>query len=271
MINLGLVQRSLRETFVATLMFAGLLALMSGLMAYALPQVQARFMSRGVPPGLQQIRNVMLGVDASTTGVANVAFSIAWSHPVVLTLLFAHAILVCSRVPAGEIERGTIDVLLGLPVSRWTLWRSETFAWLLQGAAVLGAVYVGSFTGSRWIKPEYRPDWGNLALVLANLALVYAVVGTVAMAAASAFDRRGRAVLLVLMLSVGSLLINFLELLWEPAKTVAFLSILHYYRPAGMLMRGAWPWEDLAVLGGVALSAWVTAGVVLSRRAITTA
>jgi ABC-type transport system involved in multi-copper enzyme maturation permease subunit len=270
-INVGLVHRALRETLVPTLIFAGLLGLISGLLAYALPRVQARFMERGVPPQLQQLRNLMLGVDSSTTGVANIAFSIAWSHPVILILLFAHAILVCTRVPAGEIERGTIDVLLGLPVSRRTLWLSETFAWLLMAACVLGAVFLGSFTGARWIKPEFRPDWGSLAMVLANLALVYAVVGAVAMMAASVFDRRGRAVLFVLVLSVGSLLVNFLEALWDPAKHVAFLSILHYYRPVGMLMKAQWPWEDMAVLGGIALVAWIAAGVVLSRRAITTA
>jgi ABC-type transport system involved in multi-copper enzyme maturation permease subunit len=271
MINLGLVQRSLREMWFTSAVFAGLLGLMSGLMAYALPMVQARFMARGfIPPPVQQFRNVMLGFDATGAGVADVAFSIAWSHPAVLALLFAHAIVVCTRVPAGEIERGTIDVLLGLPVSRRTLWLSETAAWLIMGAGVLGAVYLGSFVGARWVEPQYRPNWGNLVMVLANLALVYGAVGTAAMAAASVFDRRGRAVLLVLVLSVGSLLINFLEILWEPAKRVSFLSILHYYRPVGMLMRAEWPWRDLSVLGGVALAAWALAGVVTSRRAITT-
>ncbi len=270
-INLGLVHRSLRETFFPTLMFAGFLGLIAGLLSYALPTVQARFVTKqNIPAPIQQIRNVMLGFDATGAGVADIAFSMAWSHPLVLALLFGHAILVCTRVPAGEIERGTIDVLLGLPVSRRTLWLSETFAWLLTGAVVLGAIYVGSFTGARWIKPEHRPNWGNLAMVLANLALVYTVIGTAAMAASSCFDRRGRAVLLVLILSVASLLINFLELLWEPAGQVAFMSIMHYYRPVGMLMRAEWPWADMAVLGGIALVAWVTAGIVLSRRAITT-
>lgn len=270
-INLGLVQRSLRETAFATLVFSGLLGLISGLLAYALPRVQERFaIKQNIPAPIQQFRNVMLGFDATGAGVSDIAFSIAWSHPVVLALLFAHAIVVCSRVLAGEVERGTIDVLLGLPVSRGTLWLSETCAWLLTAVVVLASIYAGSFIGSRWIKPEFRPDWGNLAMVLANLALVYGVVAMLALAAASIFDRRGRAVLLVLVLSVGSLLINFLEILWEPAKHVAFLSILHYYRPVGMLMRAEWPWRDMAVLGGIALAAWVTAGVVLSRRGITT-
>ena len=270
MINLGLIRRALREMLPTTLLCAALLATISGLLAYALPQFQARIIQRAMPPGFMQMRNVMLGVDSTGGGIADIAFSIAWSHPVVLILLLAQAIIACTRVPAGEIERGSIDMLMGLPISRWQLFLSETVAWLIGGIVMLGAVYAGSFIGARFIPPEYRPNWGKLAMVLANLGFVYALVGAAAMAASSLSDRRGRAVLCVLVLSVGSLLMNFLELVWEPAKQFSFLSFLHYYRPIGMLMNGKWPVGDLAILGGIALVLWVTAGVVLSRRALTT-
>ncbi len=269
--NLGLIIRALREMLPTTALIAGMLGLISGLLAYALPAVQARFLQRSfIPPGLQQMRNVMLGVDSATGGVADIAFSIAWSHPVVLILLCAQAIIVCTRVPAGEIERGTIDILMGLPVSRRQLFLSESLAWVVSGGLVLGAIYGGSFIGAMFIRPEYRPDWSNLAMVLVNLGLVYALVGALALLAATLSDRRGRAVLFVLVIAVGSLLVNFLQLLWEPAKHVSFLSFLHYYRPIGMLQKGAWPWRDLAVLGSGTLVAWVASGIILSRRPLTT-
>ncbi len=270
MINIGLIRRAFREMIPTTLLCAALLATISGLLAYALPLFQAKMIQRAMPPGFMQMRNVMLGVDASGGGIADIGFSIAWSHPVVLILLLAQAIIACTRVPAGEIERGSIDMLMGLPISRRQLFLSETAAWLLGGAIMLGALYAGSFVGARFIPPEYRPHWGKLAMVLVNLGFVYAVVGAAAMAASSLSDRRGRAILVVLVLTVGSLLINFLELLWEPSKQIAFLSFLHYYRPIGMLKDGKWPLGDLATLGGIALGLWVTAGVVLSRRALTT-
>ena len=270
MMNLGLVRRALRETLPTTLLCAVLLATISGLLAYALPQFQARIIQRAMPPGFMQMRNVMLGVDSTGGGIADIAFSIAWSHPVVLILLLAQAIITCTRVPAGEIERGSIDMLMGLPISRWELFLSETVAWLMGGLLMLAAVYGGSYIGAQFINAEYRPHWGKLLMVLANLSLVYALVGAAAMAASAMSDRRGRAVVAVLVLSVGSLLINFLELLWEPAKNVAFLSFLHYYRPIGMLMSGRWALGDMAILGGGVLVLWVVAGVVLQRRALTT-
>jgi ABC-type transport system involved in multi-copper enzyme maturation permease subunit len=271
MINLGLIRRALRETLPTTILCALFLATISGVLAYALPQFQARMMQRSfLPPGLVQMRNVLLGVDSSSGGVADVAFSIGWSHPVVLILLLAHAVIACTRVPAGEIERGSIDMLMGLPISRIQLFLSETLAWLIGGLIVLGAVYAGSFIGARFIQPDYRPNWGKLGIVVLNLAFVYAVVGAAAMAASSISDRRGRAVLAVLVISVGSLLLNFLELLWEPAKQFSFLSFLHYYRPIGMLMNGAWPIRDLEILGAIAGTLWVFAGIVLARRPLTT-
>ncbi len=55
-------------------------------------------------------------VGQSLGSAAIAAFS--WVHPLPLTLLWAHAIVYWSRIPAGEIESGTIDVLFSQPVSR---------------------------------------------------------------------------------------------------------------------------------------------------------
>jgi hypothetical protein len=277
MLNPGLILRAWRETRGATLVFFLLVGLFSGLLAFALPRVQERFLSRArfVPPQLMQVRNALLGVDTSTSGVTEIAYSLAWSHPIVLALLFAHAILVTTRVPAGEIERGTMDVLLGLPISRWQLFINETAAWFATGGLVLSAMFIGCRTGSFWVKPEYHPSWPLMGVVLTNLAFVYLVIGTVGCLASAFGDRRGRAVLIVLVVAVGSLLLSFLESLWDPAKRIGFLSILHYYRPAVILQsagagEAVWPWRNLAVLAGAAATAWTIAGVKLARRDLAT-
>lgn len=272
MINTGLIRRSLREILGVSFTFAIFIGAVSGLLSYALPQVQARFMQRQfIPPGVMQMRNALLGVDtAGMMEVSPIAFSMVMVHPLMLILLFAQAILVCTRMPAGEIERGTVDVLLALPVSRWKLFRSECAAWLVSACVVLGSVMLGSYIGSQFLREDWRPDYSRLAMVLTNLSLVYGAVGCVALAAASGVDRRIRAVMAVIMVTVGSLLINFLEPLWEPAKHVAFLSMLNYYRPFEILSKGEWPVRNLLILGSVCAVLWVTAGVIFARRDVTT-
>jgi ABC-type transport system involved in multi-copper enzyme maturation permease subunit len=273
-VNLGLVQRSLREIVWTTITLALFLGSISALLAYALPRIQARFMQRSfIPPGVRQFRDAIFGFDSTQAGVAEIAFSLAWSHPIVIALLSAHAIIVCTRILAAEVERGTVDVLLALPVSRLRLLTSETLAWLLSAGVLLGAVLGGSYLGSRFIPQEHRPDFGKLLMVLVNLALVYGVIGTSSILMGVLTDRRVRAVLTVLVLTVFSVLISFLHTLdpsLEFTKNLRFLSVLDYYKPIRVLMDGAWPWRDLAILGGVCLGLWSAAAVVLARRDVTT-
>ncbi|MFZ4575865.1 MAG: ABC transporter permease [Phycisphaerales bacterium] len=270
MVNLGLVRRSLRELLPVSLGFGLFTGTVVGLLSYALPQVQARFMQRGfIPPPLRELRKALLGVDTADASVAEVAFSMVWVHPILLILL-AHAILVCTRVPSGEVERGTIDVLLALPVSRWKLFRSETAAWFVTAGLVLGLAFLGCFIGTRFVAKDQLPSFARIALSLVNLALVYGAVGCAALAIGAGVDRRMRAVMGVLVVTVGTLMVNFLEPLWEPAKHAAPLSLLHYYKPFEILRSGSWPLKDMAVLGSLCALLWVCAGVVFSRRDITT-
>lgn len=270
-VNLGLLRRAFRETRATTLIIALLVLGLSAMLAYILPGVQERFLQRSLlPPAVMQARNAFLGVDGATTGIAQFAFGLAWSHPVLMALLFTHAVIFVTRVPAGEVERGTMDVLLGLPVSRWTLLVSETLAWLLSGAAVLGAMFLGSYLGAQFIKEANRPDWAQLAIVLVNLAAVYIAAGAAGQLAATCSNRRGRAVLWVLIFLVGSMLLFLLRTIWEPAEKFGFLSLLHYYRPAVILRSGAWPVRDLIVLVSASAALWITTGVILARRALTT-
>ncbi len=269
--NLGLVQRALREIVPVSLVFGPLLAAIAALLGFALPRIANRIANPSfLPPAARQLRDSLLGIDTTSANPSDIVFALAWSHPVILILVFAHATITCTRVPAAEIERGTIDVLFALPVTRLRLFVSETAAWLMCAACVIACVYAGSFIGTRFISPNLRPDFSRLLVILINLAAMYGAVGCLALAACACSDRRGRAVILVVVLTVGSLLLNFLEPLWEPARHVAFMSILHYYRPINVLMSGAWPWRDLAILGGLALSLWTFASIVLSRRDITT-
>lgn len=273
-INLGLFLRAIREIAWPTLVLGGLVGTICGMLSYFLPRVQARFMQRGfIPPALKQFRDALFGFDAGDAGVADVAFALAWSHPVIVAVLSAQAIMVCTRILAAEVERGTIDVLLALPASRWRLFCSETAAWLVSAAILLGCLFLGSFVGARFIDPEFRPNWARLAMVLANLSLVYAFIATSSMLAAVLTDRRGRAVIGVIILTVSSVLINFLYTLdpsLEFTKRLRFLSVLDYYRPIKILLSGDWPVRDMLWLAAGSLALWLAAGIVLSRRDVTT-
>lgn len=271
MINRGLILKSMREVRGTTIVFGIAMLLICGLLAFALPRFQQQMMWKMQQmPMLQNLRNVMLGADVGMSTGPEVPMGIAWSHPVVLALLWAHAIILGTRVPAGEVDRGTIDVMLGLPVSRWEMYLSETVVWIGSAAIVLGLAVLGSRIGSELAPAGLRANLGRTGIVIANLSLLYGVVGAFAWLMSSRADRRGSAIQVVLIAVVASFLINYLGFFWEPAMKISFLSILDYYRPVYPLRDGHWPWRDMAVLGGAAAALWGAGGVVFARRDLST-
>ena len=81
------------------------------------------------------------------------AIAFGYAHPMVLVMTCFVAILLPSRHLAGEIEDGTLELLLALPVRRptitFSLWLSSVLAmaWLVVGC------WVGTGLGL-WLYPE---------------------------------------------------------------------------------------------------------------------
>ena len=263
--------KALRETWAVTLLFGLGLGLVEALLAIALPSLQRQLGDLLERLGfVQQFLKVLVGMDVAGELGPDLFVALRWVHPVVLALLWAHAIIHCTRLPAGEVDRGTIDVLLGLPISRWSLFVSESLIWLTCAVAVLMMGLAGSLVGGTRNPPEYRPELGRVAMVLVNLGFLYLAVGGLAWCVSALSDHRGRAIAVVFAVVLGSFLINYLAQLWKPAERLSVLSVLTYYRPLFILRDGAWPAKDLAVLGGTALVVWSAAGWTFSRRDLAT-
>ncbi|MBI4604092.1 MAG: ABC transporter permease subunit [Planctomycetes bacterium] len=269
--NRGLLLKSARELWPATVLFGLAIGLVEAVLAYVLPTFQEQLAAQwGQLRFLQGLIRAMLGTEAAGALGPDMLLSIAWVHPVVLALAWGHAIVVATRVPAGEVDRGTVDLLLGLPVSRWELYLSETAACILSGLAVLAMACLGNVAGSSAALAGPRPDPGRLTIILANLLCLYLAVAGFTWLIAAWSDRRGKAMATAFALVLASFLLNYLAQLWEPAKRVSFLSVVSYYRPLFALRDGAWPAGDMVVLAVAALASWLAAGIVFSRRDLST-
>ena len=267
----GLFAKTIRETWLATLLFGGGLLLAMALLTHVLPQVQQGLDTVFTEmPFVRMLVNALLGADLGKEITSQVMQAILWVHPVVLALVWAHEIVFCTRVPAGEIDRGTIDILLGLPVSRRTVYFCETAIWLLSGAIVLALGLAGHLLRAPGMPVEMRPAMSRIVLVMINFYCVYIAVGGVTFLVSAFSDRRGRAVAIVFTIVLASFLVNFLARFWEPAGQIAFLSVMEYYQPANTLRTGAFATGNvitLLVVGGVT---WLIGGEVFARRSICT-
>jgi hypothetical protein len=267
----GLLTKTLHEVWLATLLFGFSLLAVMALLTYILPQFQQGL--GGVFDQIPFVRSMftaLLGTELGDEITARTMQVLLWVHPVVLTLLWTHEIALCTRMPAGEIDRGTIDVLLGLPVSRRAVYLCESIAWLVSGLLILGMGVLGHRIAVAAIPEAMQPELSRALLVIVNLYCVYVAVGGIALLVSSLSDRRGRAMAVVFAIVLASFLLNFVAQFWEPARQIAFLSVMEYYQPAQILQSGDFPIRDVAVLLSVGGSAWLLGGVVLARRSICT-
>lgn len=267
----GLFTKSFHELWLPTLLFGLALFAVEALLTYVMPQIMGGL--GGVLDQIPFAKSIVAGLLGTELGdeiSARTMQAFLWVHPVVLALVWAHEIALCTRIPAGEIDRGTIDVLLGLPVSRRTLYCCESLFWLASGLLVLMMGLAGHRIAAIAMPDDMRPEFVLSLLVMANLYCVYIAVGGIAFLVSSLSSRRGPAMAIVFGIVVGSFLLNFVAQFWQPAQHVAFLGLLKYYQPAEIIRSGHFPFHDSAVLISVGCSTWLLGGEAFARRSICT-
>ncbi len=269
--NRGLLIKATREV-AGTVLLCGLgLAAFEGLVAYVFWMYQEQLTADLLEVEFirNMIKSLVGGRLEGQLGPESLR-SLAWVHPLVLALVFAHGITTASRVPAGEVDRGTADILFTWPVSRGAVFRVELAVCLVSGVVVLGMALVGSYIGHQFIPAEDRPDPARLAVVIANLYLLAMVVAGLTFLLSTLSDRRGRAVGWAFGTMLACLLWNFLAQYWEPAERGLIFNLLYYYQPMPMLTEGIVPWRDLGVLAALCVALWGGGLLVLQRRDIAT-
>ena len=270
--NRGLLIKSMREAAAATAILCVALLLIEVILASILPTLWNDFSSVLFQiEFFQTIIKALLGTDIGDMLGPEAIMAIAWVHPVVLAIIWTHAIVLGTRVPAGEIDRGTIDVLLGLPVSRWRVYWSETAVLAGTGVILIAMGLLGHRLGMLTTEWDQEPALGPLIAVTANFFCLYLAVGGLAFLVSAVSDRRGRAIAVIFAILLASFLLNFLAQFWRPAEMVSFLSLLSYHKPL-IVMRsgGTWPLGDMTVLFGFAVATWLAGGIWFARRDICT-
>jgi len=265
--NRGLCMRAWREIWPTTLVLGLVLAGAEAVLSFTLPKFGAQFGQQWLQMEFARgIMQAMLGTEIVDRIGPQMFQSIAWVHPVPLALTWAHALLCCTRVPAGEVDRGTADILLGLPVSRWEVFFSETAVWLGAGMPILAAALAGNLLGGLALPSEQRPQFLRLLIILINLYCLYLAVGGLAWVISSLSDRRGKAITILFVILLALFLLNYLAQFWQPLSKFVFLSPLHFHRPISVLATGTWPVRDMAVLLAAGCALWISGGVVFARR-----
>jgi ABC-2 type transport system permease protein len=192
-------------------------------------------------------------------------------HPVVITLCSIWAVGRAAGAVAGELDRGTMELLLSQPVPRNRL----ILAHLVVDAAVIPLLCLSSYLGTHaglWLvgpfeidytlvrttlaqtippsaldtlgipsKPEYLTvDPSGLGPALANLGCLMFALSGLTLAISAAGRSRWKVVGLGVLMGVLMFAANVLGQLWDAAAWARPFTAYYYYQPQKIMLRGDW-------------------------------
>ena len=264
MINRGLLYKSYREARTPTLLFAFGFFLMELILANTLPQISEQSAHLLNIPFVRTLISAVMGMDVGDHISTRALMALAWIQPAVLTLVFAQIVVFCTRLPAGEIDRGTLDMMLAWPASRTIIYSSESFAFLAASTIMLLAGTAGSLLGNHIAGTRHLMEDQVLVRIVINFAGLYLAVGGTAFLFSALCNRRGQAATLVFIVILFSFMLNFIERLWPGIAALRFINLLHYFQPVNIITGRPILWDTL-YLATAGLICW-TVGLFIFKR-----
>ena len=103
---------------------------------------------------VKKILEMSLGLKLEGDVSVNMLFAVCFTHGVVLITIWGVLIATVTRVTVGEVERGTADLLLSLPVSRSNVFVSTSVVWALVAALLSLCPIIGIWIAVQIFQPE---------------------------------------------------------------------------------------------------------------------
>lgn len=199
--------------------------------------------------GPGKISQALIGGDTLRFDQPMDMMSIAYVHPVTQTIFCIWAIGRAAGALAGEIDRGTMELLLAQPIRRRQIILSHLAVDLVTIPLLCGCLILGTWAGTKGVGLN-EVEVSRFAASLVNAAaLMFAVSGyTMAFSAVGRF--RWRVMILALAVTLVQFLFNFLGTLWDVLEPWRPLTVFYYYQPQAIILHQRWTVAIKADLAG---------------------
>jgi len=188
----------------------------------------------------------------------------AYVHPFPLILLGIWAVRVATGALAGEIGRGTMDLIASRPVARAAQVAAAAVA-VCAGLAVISAAAWGGTAVGLAQRPLEGVAAADLLPVAGMGLLLFTSAGAVALLISARSREGGPAVSWCAGLLATSYVLDYLARVWSVIAFLRPLSLFRYYEPQRILREGV-AGADVAVLSAVGAAALALAFVSFDRR-----
>ncbi len=207
----------------------------------------------------------LLGGESLRVGNIAGLIAIGYQHPLVLTLYMLFAVGVPTGLLAGEVQRGTMELILSRDATKTHVYVCAGLITVTGMFALVLVMFLATVAATNLYKfsqavPLYF--FFKLAVVGGMLA---SAVGGIALLAAACFNR-GTAVVLTVAYLVVNYFVSIIAEWWPRMKFLEPTTIFHYVHGAEIFTESAWPLGDMGVLLSILAVSAVLGGVIWSRR-----
>lgn len=211
--------------------------------------------------GPRKVLKALLGGEGISIFHVKDTWSIGYIHPLTQTILCIWAIGRASGAIAGELDRGTMELLLAQPVPRYRIVLAHLCVDVITIPILCLSLWAGSWLGVSLVGlREVGPDAGPLSAAMFGpalfnvAALLFAVSGyTMWLSARGRF--RGRVMGVAVFVTLLQFLVNVVGQLWTDTAFLRPFTIFYYYQPQQIALNGVWTADPGALWGGGHLAA----------------
>lgn len=214
-----------------------------------------------LPPGMKDLLQFGSGDFFTLPG----ALTLMMQHPIAIALMAVFAAAVAAGTISGELDEGTLEVLLSRPIGRRALYGSNLVAVLLLVAGVMAAILIGMVISLIALDLSDEVDVGLMPLAWFNGFLLWTAFASFALAASVSFNRHSQATGLVAAFVLVNYLFEILPTFWKDVEFLQTYSLFNYFQPGEILADKADP-SDLVVLAVAAILPLAWSLVVFPRR-----
>jgi ABC-type transport system involved in multi-copper enzyme maturation permease subunit len=213
---------------------------------------------------LPSIVKTALGGEMLQAGNTSALLTIGYQHPFVMFLCMLFAVGVPAGLLTGEVQKGTMELILSRPVTKTQVYLCACILTLAGMFALVLTMFFGTFVAVHIYRFDPPVQLDLFFRIAINGGLLASTFGAFTLLCAATFGR----LYTVVGISVAFLSLNyFVSLVSEWWPSVRFLrrATIFYFIYYSDLMR-TWPLRNMAILSAIILTTGVIGALIWRRR-----
>jgi len=206
-----------------------------------------------------------IGGDALQYGNIGGLIAIGYQEPFVLLLYMLFAVGVPTALLAGEVQRGTMELILSRQTTKTHVYICAGLITVVGMYALVVVMFMGTVVSTNLYDFDQEVPLYRFFKLAVNGGILASAVGGIALLAAACF-RRGMAVSLTVAFLVVNYFIMIITQWWPRMKWLDPVTIFNYVDGRKIFVEPGWPVNDMCVLISLLVVSTVLGGAVWWRR-----